>query len=53
MVKVGKGSTRVYQYTDPLAQLRSHRECFEFGKMALVQDEVRTMHACIYIHTYT
>lgn len=53
VVKVGKGSTRVYQYTDPLAQLRSHRECFEFGKMALVQDEVRTMHACIYIHTYT
>ena len=63
VVNVGRGSTRVYQYTDPLAQLRSHRECFEFGKMALVQDEVRTlyviisvtikhyMHACIlYTH---
>ena len=40
VVKVGKGSTRVYQYMEPLAPLRSHKECFEFGKMALAQYEV-------------
>ena len=40
VVKVGKGSTRVYQSTEPLAPLRSHKECFEFGKMALAQDEI-------------
>jgi len=40
VVTVGRGRTRVYPYTDPLAQLRRHKECYEMGKVALSQDEV-------------
>ena len=39
-VKVGRGSTHVFGYSDPPAPLRNHAECFELGKIALVQGEV-------------
>lgn len=40
IVKVGRGNTRVYKCTGPFAPLRSHEECYIFGKRALQQEEV-------------
>ena len=40
VVRVGRGSTRVYQYTDQPAPIRNHEECSRFGQMALAQNEV-------------
>lgn len=43
MVKVGRVHTCVYKYMEPLA-LRNHKECFTFGRQALQEEEVCTMH---------
>ena len=40
IVRVGRGTTRVYKCRQPLAPLRSHEECYMFGKRALQQEEV-------------
>ena len=40
MIKAGKGSTRVYQYTDTPAPLRNHKECFKLGRRAIVLEQV-------------
>lgn len=39
VVRVGKGRTCVYQYLEHTS-LWTHRECYELGRVALVQDEV-------------
>ena len=39
-VRVGRGSTQVYQYTDQPAPIRNHEECSRFGRMALADNEV-------------
>ncbi len=35
VVAVGRGSTRVYRFLEPPAQLRKHQESFDFGRKAL------------------
>ena len=40
VVQVGRGTTRVYKYSEPSAPLRGHKECFDLGKRALLQDKV-------------
>lgn len=40
MVKVCRGSTRVYKYSCPPTSLRNHEECYKLGRRALVQEEV-------------
>lgn len=40
MVKVGRGSTRVYKYSHSPTPLRNHEESYELGRRTLVQEEV-------------
>ena len=54
VVKVGRGTTRVYKYAEPSAPVRSHKECFDIGKKALLQDKVclkRLDNPCPFLHS--
>ena len=39
VVKVGKGNTRVYKYSEQLV-LRNHEECYALGRKALLEEKV-------------
>ena len=42
VVQVGRGYTRVYKPSLPIAPLRNHKECYTLGQRALLTDQVCT-----------
>ena len=44
VVKVGRGTTRIYKSSQALGPLRSHDECFTLGQRALLQEQVCIVH---------
>lgn len=54
VVKVGRGTSRVFEYVEPPPPMRTHSECYSHGKKAVKQQKVSllsiTIPVTVYLH---